>query len=1023
MIAPDEWIRRKPKWLLAFLLSKPGVTFSYDMLIDSLIGHCDPEKGRRNLYALVNKLRRTLQPDLERPAHSTFILRNGEGYCFDSNAPYSLDTEQFETLIKQGDALENVDQWDTARDCFQQAIDLYAGDFLPENRYDEWTLPLREHWTTRYVKALKGLARCLAAMGDFASAVALCHRVARYVPYDESSYHMRMYYHYSAGEFDKAEETFRSCIRMLKESLDTKPSSELLKLHDQIRSRSAPRMARWVPNNLPQSLSSFIGRATEIGLVSQLVRENRMVTLAGVGGIGKTRLALEIGSSLLGEFTDGVWFADLGSIADAGHVAEQVAATVSVRVGADQTYEDALMTHFGSKKTLLILDTCEHLVDGCASLARCLLKTCPDLHILATSREALSLPGEMSWHVPLLRVPEASMSAEEMQTCEAVQLLLERIRRGLPQFTLSAETSEQVILLCRGLDGLPLAIELAASRAKRVPLDELVLQTAEMATEEIWEVRAGAIRHRSLRAAIRWSYDLLSEHDQAVFRCAAIFSGGFTLDSATKIASNEVATSGAIRESVSRLVEKSLLVYDATPGSERYRLLDTIRAFALQQLAAAHEVDGCKHRHMNHYASLAARAKKELRGPAQKHWFRILENELHNFRAALSWSLESGEVPAGLRLVVALSQLWARRYCQEEGLKWIERLLLVSSKVPKRLFAHVLKASAELLLSERPDRRDNADVNLELAIKNLSEACALHEQLDDRTEWARSRLLIGNARFMAGERQEAKKVFEEVLAVDREVGNRSGQAACLANLARIYLKEDDEDAALPLLEKALSIAREIGSIDKAQHFLRDIGGIYERKQGYAQAWKSWNEGLALAHQTGDQEQEMVMLVLMAIASGTVEELHMERFGAMQYWNRALSLALEMPSSHAETHVLTNYAEFWLRNANYEKARSIITRALPLALDRGENLYAACCGLLLALIVCHDGNPEVAMQLDGAVRAAEFDITSERHLRELDAEVTKAASVALEQECLEAAQVRGAQIGLRNAVASALGQLR
>jgi tetratricopeptide (TPR) repeat protein len=513
---------------------------------------------------------------------------------------------------------------------------------------------------------------------------------------------------------------------------------------------------------------------------------------------------------------------------------------------------------------------------------------------------------------------------------------------------------------------------------------------------------------------------VLKAGEQRVLRHAAVFPGGFDLEAARGVLGDKSNPPSIISDRLSVLVERSLVEFDPTPGLERYRLLDTVRAFASLRLIEAGEDSSCRHRHMRYYAALADRAEVELHGPVQSHWLRRLDNELGNLRAAFAWALESGEIDAGLRLA-SLGRFWATRCRYEEGLEWLDEAIAQSDEVPGALRAAALRTRAWLLMHRRPDLHHDGEGDMERAREDSREASELYLQLGDRTEWARCRLLVGNAEFLAGRKDAAQTIYEEVLRVDREVGNRGGEAACLGNLSRIHLMRGNDEGALPLLEQALVIAREMGDLGKVQSSLRDMGNIHERRRDDLQAWKLWEEGLALAQETGDQQQELTMLVLLAIGTGSQAELAADPTASQGYWDRALQLASEIPTGAAELHVLTNYAEFLLRSGAYAKARSVLSRAVPLALDRGESLWGALGALLLAEIVCREGAAGQAMELLGAARAGSFDITSRPHMRELDAGIVELARESLSAERADALLEKGARTDLKTAVALALSQ--
>lgn len=1011
-ILDAEWDRHQTKWLLALLLSKPGAVFSYDRIIDALLEGSDPRRGRQNLYALVSRLRRTLQPDLDRPARSAFIVRRGEGYAFNTDAPFSVDTQRFEDLIREANRLEQDARFGEARNRYRQAVDLYADDYVSENRYEDWTLELRQSLREQYLRALEGLATCQARTGELAVAISTSERLIRTAPHQEQGYRLAMYYHYCAGAKERAETAYHDCVRSLKESLGVEPSRELIDLRQHIRTDTAPHLAPWVPHNLPSPITSFIGRDTEIAELCNAVHANRLVTLLGPGGIGKTRLAIEAGSRLREPFRDGVWLADLGTGSDADHVPQQLTKVLGVDLSPGQEAVDAIAQQLQAKSSLLILDTCERAIDRVAPLAERLLEACPNLHILATSREALNIPGELIQKVPPLELPEARGSAANIADCDAVRLFAERTRLGLPGFEVTEQNADVVARLCRKLDGLPLAIELAASQARGVPIAEILHQVEEQFMAKAWNSRAKDTRLRSLDASVAWSYDRLPPSQRAALKRASVFAGGFDLEAAREVLVEPEVGACAILDCLKQLEEKSLLVFDATPGAERYRLLDTIRAFGRQRLAAEDELEVTTDRHLGHFGSLARRASKEVQGPLQGTWLRKLDTDLENLRAALRWALEAPHTEAGLLLTCDLCQLWMSRNLHQEGLDWSEAFLAQGSQVTTHARGKTLWLRSRLQQDRGlgfGDERSNASRHCR---EELSEASRLFDEAEDRMWWARCKVLLANNAFLSGNVEEAKTIYQAILEVDRQIGNRGGETACLANLARIHLAGGKPEDALPLLEEALGIAKKIGSFAHEQSILVDLGNIHESRGAYDQAWRLWERGLEISRERGDRHGMVRLLVLMAILARDQNWAHCDPDVSESYWSQAMGVAQDTSDVNAEVRVLVNHGEILRRAGEIERAKSLLADGLRLTQDRGTGLFAAPLALSLAEIFLAEGDAESTALLVGAVRTRHYALLDEQILHQSEIEIGEAVRKVLGDARAETAFDRGARMGLR-----------
>jgi predicted ATPase/DNA-binding CsgD family transcriptional regulator len=435
--------------------------------------------------------------------------------------------------------------------------------------------------------------------------------------------------------------------------------------------------------NLPAQLTSFVGRGEELAEVRRLLDGDRMITLTGSGGSGKTRLAIQAAGSLADQWPDGAWWVDLGPVTDPSRVAELAAATMGVIVEPVGGPLRALTTHLQDRRLLVCLDNCEHLLDATAELADALLRACPEASVLATSREPLGVAGETVWRVP-------SMAEDE-----AVALFTDRASRVRPGFAVDASNADAVRTICRRLDGVPLAIELAAAWSR-------ALAPAQVAAEldDRFRLLAGAARgvvprHQTLAASVDWSYDLLDESDQRAFRHMAVFAGGFGLAAARAVCHDPGdETPFALR--VRSLVDKSLVLVDESEGQARYRLLETIRQYAHDRLSDAGEVDDARDRHFAHFLDLAETAAPELEQADQDTWLATLEAEHDNLRAALDWGLDPARAERGRRLAAALSLLWLLHGHTHEGIGWLQRAIDLSSDDQTSLQAALLAGAAQL---------------------------------------------------------------------------------------------------------------------------------------------------------------------------------------------------------------------------------------------------------------------------------------------------------------------------------------
>ncbi|MGH3090644.1 MAG: ATP-binding protein, partial [Rubrobacteraceae bacterium] len=410
--------------------------------------------------------------------------------------------------------------------------------------------------------------------------------------------------------------------------------------------------------NLPLELTSFIGREKEISEVKGLLEGTRLLTLTGSGGCGKTRLALEVAADVAKDFDDGAWWVGLASLSDADLAPKAAASALGARERPGRTLTEALSDHLRYRKLLLVLDNCEHVIASCAALADALLRFCPGLRVLATSREALGVAGEVSWPVPSLSLPDPGHppSSESLARYEAPRLFVERAAAST--FAPTKRSAAAVAHLCHRLDGIPLAIELAAARTRVLSAEQIDARLDDCFRLLTTGSRTALPRQRTLQATMDWSHDLLDRDERTVFRRLSVFAGGFTLEAAEKVCAGDGIEEEDALDLLARLVDQSLGVFRGEGGEARYRLLETIRQYGGEKLRESGEARATRRRHADFFHSLAEEAKPKLVGTEQASWLERLETEHDNLRATLGWLEEEGEAERGLRLATALLRFW-----------------------------------------------------------------------------------------------------------------------------------------------------------------------------------------------------------------------------------------------------------------------------------------------------------------------------------------------------------------------------
>jgi predicted ATPase/class 3 adenylate cyclase len=597
-----------------------------------------------------------------------------------------------------------------------------------------------------------------------------------------------------------------------------------------------------VPNNLPRQLTSFIGREREIAEVKRLLSTRALLMLTGSGGCGKTRLALRVAEDLIGTYADGVWLVELAALADPELVLHSVASTLSLREVRGRALLAALLDYLRARELLLVLDNCEHLVTACAELAEALMRSCPRLGILATSREPLGVPGETVWPVTSLSLPERRQvpSVEQLMQYEAIRLFTERATAIQPAFRLTPANAAVVAAVCRRLDGIPLAIELAAARLRALSVDQIAARLDERFSLLTGGGRTALPRTQTLRGTLDWSYDLLSHKEQALLRRLAVFAGGWTLEAAEAVCTGAGVEQPDILDLLTQLVFKSLVLMDAEEGPVRYRLLETVRQYGRDRLDESGETANARTRHLNWYLHLVEKAERELVGADQSVWLDRLEVEHDNLRAALEWSKgATSDGDAGVRLAGALWQFWNVHGHFSEGRGWLEAVLSHSPNASATARAKALAGAGFLVY-----RQGDYDGSTRLCTESL----ALFRELSDRSGIGQALYVLGMAAEGQGNYEHAKALLMESLALGRQVGDKRRMAISLNSIGEVARCQDDYAAASVSYEESLALYREVGDKRGVAIALGNLGHVALHQRDYERAGICFKEALGLVRQ-------------------------------------------------------------------------------------------------------------------------------------------------------------------------------
>ncbi len=607
----------------------------------------------------------------------------------------------------------------------------------------------------------------------------------------------------------------------------------------------------------PVQLTRFIGRQREMAEVKKLLAGTRLLTLTGPGGSGKTRLAIEVARQLEDGFKDGIVWVELASLSEDTLVTQIVAGALDVRKQPGRELESSLISFLGHKQLLLMLDNCEHLIAACALLVDRLLRGCPYLSIIATSLEPLRVAGETAWAVPPLSIPDSGpIAADSLQQYDAAKLFLDRTRSVSPDFALTSANAAAIGRICRRLDGLPLAIELAASRANVLTAQQIADRLDDRFALLISDTRATAQpRHQTLRATIDWSYGLLATDEQRLLQRVAVFEGGFTLEAAEAICADDVISTARILELLSALAAKSLVSADTIGRTyARYRLLESVRAYALEELHAAGQENDIRDHHLSYYVFTVEEAAPNLIVTYQRLWFNWLLGEQDDIRAALRWSLKSKRIEDGLRIINALgrSQYWAELSYVQEWQHWLAQLLA--------------KTTAENDLSIRLEALTNVTSfcgllgHGEMAIKHGKQAIAVAEELGDRRLLAPALNSLSRAYAVGGDYQTAYQLNQRSVDLHRQEGEWVGMAFTMLNLAMDAIALGRFDDAKRHLDECLLAPRSSQTALLEAHTYSIIGELEFCRQDYVKALSAYQTSLPILRQA-NAERDIAAVIL------------------------------------------------------------------------------------------------------------------------------------------------------------------
>ncbi len=730
----------------------------------------------------------------------------------------------------------------------------------------EWVDDARRRQRAQRVRALDVMVRASMARGDTAVAIDAAQELLGLDPYRDASHVLIMEAHRAAGNRAHALRAYGWCRHVLAEELGVAPAPETEALYRSLlreeHGRSASRDAVWAttgadkpPHNLPVQLTSFIGRERELREVRKLLEGERLLTLTGPAGSGKTRLAIEVAGRSLAAHADGTWFVDLAPLADGDLVPRAVATAVGVVEPQPLTVVDTLIDHLRPREAILVVDNCEHVLEATATLVDSLLRACPLLWVLATSRQPLDVPGEVVWRVPSLSTPDpgSSPSIEVLLDYEAPRLFVDRSASVKADQPITAADAPALAQICSRLDGIPLAIELAAACTTALSVEQIASRLDDRFRLLTRGPRTGQARHQTLQRAVEWSYDLLPPRQQTLLRRLSVFAGGFSLEAAEEIGAaphpDGDLHSVDVVDLLIGLVTTSLVVGPTTGARARYGFLETIRHFARDRLVESGDEAEVRHAHLAWCVSLVAEAEPELSGPDQEAWFERIDVEIDNLRAALDWACGQALAEAALRIAGGLTLYWHVRGYYSEGRRWTDAALALAEADADAVLPPLVRAKALWGLGFMATYLGNAAA----AVPAVEECLAVARSEGAAVETARALTLLGELRSWT-DGAAAHRILEEAIAGARQAGDSWSLAYSLVSRALADVTNGVAPAARPFAVEAMEVAREANDTRNLLRGSLCLGWVGLLEGDYSSGSAAENAldlGILLARRLGD----------------------------------------------------------------------------------------------------------------------------------------------------------------------------
>lgn len=974
--APVAVPARAAQSLLAYLLLTAGTMHRREKLAGLLWADTTEENARKNLRHELWRLRQALETKTPRKNVVSYLLVDEIAIGFNAASDYWLDVAAMQKALAKS----------VTADELIETVSLYQGELLP-GFYDDWVVLERERVRGVYEQKMARLLDLLVEAKRWEEVLEWGERWIALGQTPEPAYRALMLTYSAKGDRAKVALTFQRCVTALRDDLGVEPSPATQALFEQLSSGERPVSPpqQSVPatqpqstaspertTNLPVPLTSFIGREKELKEIAKLLSAWRLLTLTGPGGVGKTRTAIQTANDSIDQFRNGVWWVDLAPLRDEARVPQTVAEVLGVPELAGQPLIETLKIFLRDKRCLLVLDNCEHLITACAQLADDLLSHCANLRILATSREALGIAGERVYQMPTLSLPESRHPtfADLLIEYESIRLFVERASAVKSDFTLNERNAAAVLAICRRLDGIPLALELAAARVKLLTVEHIAERLNDRFNLLTQGSRTALPRQQTLRAAIDWSYDQLLEEARVLFQRLSVFAGGFTLEAAEGICSEAPLTPPTLLDVLTRLVDRSLVNVERQGDDTRFRMLETIREYACEKLDAAGETARLSQRHRDFFIAFAEQAEPQLKGAAQFEWLDRLEVEHDNWRAAWDCAIES-DAELALRLASALLDFWWMRGNPGEGREWLAKLL------PRT------------------------------------------ESWGQMARRARALSIAGQLAYLQRDFASARALLVQSLAMARTAGDEKEMAIALLWLARTAARQRDDPAAQAYSQECLAIYERLQDGWGMAMAISQSATMAVAQGQYAVAEERYLQSVAKFQALGDRFRMGFPLNGL----GELARLLGDYERAGKFYQQHIELLRAQGSRGALLIPSVNMAWVSLHQGEYRQAQTLFEEGVKLSKEFGNQTTILSCLAGFASIRAMTGKTAQAARLFGAVEALLEGIRMARRMDPADQKefdhYVRAARAQLDEAAFAQAWKEGRAMTLDQAVVYAL----